>query len=466
MSLLRSAQAGQAKLPFEPKVVPTIATNQPWIDISCIYLAHTQLESQIKQLMLDMAEDRATVVEWLDEIRFNPLMNLREISDEVPKLGRVSRSRPLENNVVPDATQTLRARVKHLAYDILKDARNNSSVPLADPMNNLSHRIVVLALVCERLADLDHEGGYFYNQLNAKRKRAKTNTDDDSAAVDISAPGNAKQSKGNKRRRRLRAGEKHGIREGVEPVLESEELDTQFPDVQHNHSLDAQTSSLFVEQEDDGFHATGDAVPGSPFKDFYAIPNSILDTPAEDQSILSRMSRKRTASASSGGSLTMIGRHGTEGRRIENTERDQQDAPLGIQAPAPLQPVFRNLRSASMGAVCLFGMKDRYAELIDDFHHLSKTYKALERHVEKVEKRNADLTHLEFDVCQGGCDEELETANHRNWEHSNRIRALEAVVDERDSKIGELGNTVKQQSDEINRLEALVQELKLNQASN
>ena len=43
---------------------------------------------------------------------------------------------------------------------------------------------------------------------------------------------------------------------------------------------------------------------------------------------------------------------------------------------------------------------------------------------------------------------------------------LEAVVAERDSKIEGLGNTVKEQSDEISRLEALVQELKLNQASN
>jgi cell division protein FtsB len=54
----------------------------------------------------------------------------------------------------------------------------------------------------------------------------------------------------------------------------------------------------------------------------------------------------------------------------------------------------------------------------------------LEAQNKQLKKRNAKLTYLEFAVCQGDCDTELEDAHHRNWEKAQENDALEARIRE------------------------------------
>jgi hypothetical protein len=98
-----------------------------------------------------------------------------------------------------------------------------------------------------------------------------------------------------------------------------------------------------------------------------------------------------------------------------NTDQNRQTALSKAQAPAPAQQMSRRRRSTAMTSeICVSA--STYRGLERDFHFMVETCRNLEAQNKRLKKRNAELTYLEFAVCQGDCDEELEDAHHRNWE--------------------------------------------------
>lgn len=447
-------------LPFTPKISSTIATNPLWTALACAYLEHAQLVLQIQLFKLDLAENRSMVEELLDEIRVN-LHMIRDIADQAKKLGRVSLATLTANDGNLPSSQVLVNRVAQLAGDILTKVRESNSIPVADKATELFHRIVVVTLVLEALADLDSKDGFFGSQLSVKRKRVETDDSDD-AAIDCSTSAGTNQSTKKFRTAQYNTG---SALIDLDSVQDTEETMLPLPKAQRRsrgpkctkpHPAGREISPLFVQQEDDEVQKLEAAGSKSLIDAFDAIPVSIFDAKAEDRSL--------PESVSSGESITVFGRYEGNAQGTSHVQDTDQNRP--VVPPKSVQPRSRKLRSASMNSVFLAGAKKDYAELNNDFRYVYKTYNQLKRRHKGVKKRNADLKNRMSHMCPGSCDEELEEAHHRNWKKSNHIRALQAIVAERDSKIGELGNTVKEKSDEISRLEAMVQELKLSQSSN
>lgn len=171
-------------LPFTPKISPTLATKPLLTALACAYLEHAQagLVLQIQSFKLDLAENRSLVEDLLGEIQVNLYM-IRDIADQTRKVGRVSNATLTAKDGILSSTRALENRVAQLTGDILTKVRESNSVPVVDKATEIFHRIVVVTLVLEALADLDSKGGYFSSQLSVKRKRAETVDGDDAADI-------------------------------------------------------------------------------------------------------------------------------------------------------------------------------------------------------------------------------------------------------------------------------------------
>jgi cell division protein FtsB len=111
------------------------------------------------------------------------------------------------------------------------------------------------------------------------------------------------------------------------------------------------------------------------------------------------------------------------------TDQNRQAALSRAQAPVPAQQTSQRRRSTAMTSeVCVSASTHRRLE--EDFHFVVETCRNLEAQNKQLKKRNAKLTYLEFGVCQGDCDEELEDAHHRNWEKAQENDALRARIRE------------------------------------
>jgi hypothetical protein len=289
---------------------------------------------------------------------------------------------------------------------------------------------VVTLLVYERLAVLDKKGGYFNVQPtapSAKRKRAaETDGGTDPAAGNTSTSVIAKQAK--------------------------KKLDTRT----NVSSLD--TSTLFVEQDaDDCRRPSEGTVSGNAFNFFDAAQESTPDPRSKDQGSAGKVAHKRAESISSeeGWDVLDFSKRGeaakeSEGsaigygaRKTSSTPQRSSTGVLGIdqnrqtaqhmaQAPTPAQQTSRRRRSSAMTSeVCVSASAHRRLE--EDFHLVAETYRNMpniKADNERLKKRNAELTYLEFAVCQGDCDKELEDAHHRNWEKAQGNDALKARIRE------------------------------------
>jgi hypothetical protein len=296
-------------------------------------------------------------------------------------------------------------------------------------------------LVYERLAVLDIKGGYFDAQPtapSAKRKRAaETDSGTDPAAVNTSASVVAKQAK-----------KKPDTRANVSP-------------------LDA--SSMFVEQDADDCRPSEGTVSDNAFNFFDAAQESTPDPKSKDQGSAGKVAHKRAESISSeeGWDVLDFSKRGEAAKEREgsaigygarktsstpqrsstgvleptggvetggavsppNTDQNRQTALSKAQAPAPAQQMSRRRRSTAMTSeICVSA--STYRGLERDFHFMVETCRNLEAQNKRLKKRNAELTYLEFAVCQGDCDEELEDAHHRNWEKAQENDALKARIRE------------------------------------
>jgi hypothetical protein len=104
-----------------------------------------------------------------------------------------------------------------------------------------------------------------------------------------------------------------------------------------------------------------------------------------------------------------------------------------------------------------------YEALKADFTFLSWTHKSLRR---KFAKRIIKYRRRELHVCQGNCFNDLEEADHSNWEKGREIDALNASVAELQSQVKVLRSVVaerdedyKEKCEENIQLKARIQEL-------
>jgi hypothetical protein len=270
--------------------------------------------------------------------------------------------------------------------------------------------MVIISIICEVLADLDNVGGYFNCQLKPKEKASS-------------------------------------------PQHERTYDDTQ-----------REESPLFMEQDDNDHAVQQDALGGaSDFFDDGGASNSIMDL---DQTAQDEMHHQRTENPSSYGSFLNTARIGGGGVLGMNEGAETGDRP-SVQNKNQNRKIAQLTLSTGRSPVSVPQKSRRlisratrdYEVLVANFKLLSRSHKSLQR---KLAKRR----RTELNVCQGNCFNDLDEADHRNWEKGQEIDSLKLSVAGLQSQVEVLSSMVadrdgdyKEKCDENIQLKARIQEL-------
>jgi hypothetical protein len=397
-----------AVLPFNVALVPVLLKS-PWNKMTRAYLDSFDFVSHIQLANLDAPENRDIVQDALEEIKSNVQGEIREISTEARDRRGVSTVGSTADNTIFTSTRAVRTCVAELARHIITTAQG-APWQFHKENSDVIHRMVIISIICEALTDLDNVGGYFSNQLKPKDRA---------------------------------------------------------PSPQHKRTHDntqREESPLFMEQDDNDWAVQQDALGiASDFFGDGGASNSIMDI---DQAAQDKMLHQRTENASSDSSFTntahiagggVLGMNeGAEtGYRpsVQNRDQNRQMAQLTLstgRSPASVPQKSRRLTSRA---------ERKYEVLMANFKLLSRSYKILQRKLAK--RRRAELN-----VCQGNCFNDLEEADHRNWEKGQEIDSLKASVAGLQSQVEVLSSVIterdgdyKEKCDENIQLKARIQEL-------
>ena len=143
-----------AFLPFAARLVPMLLKS-PWTEMACAYLASFDFVSHIQLANLDASENREIVQDALEEIKLNAQRETRDISTEARDLRGASTVGRTADNTIFATNQAVRTCVAELARYIFTTAQ---SAPWAfyRESADVTHRMVIIAIICEALADLDN----------------------------------------------------------------------------------------------------------------------------------------------------------------------------------------------------------------------------------------------------------------------------------------------------------------------
>ena len=285
--------SNMATLPFTTALVP-ILLKSPWTEIARSYLASFNFVSHIQLANLDAPENREIVQEALEEIQINAQVEIRDISAEARDLRGVSTVGRTADNTIFETTRAVRACVAELAQHIFTMAQS-APCDIHKGSADVIHRMVIIAIICEALADFGNTGGYFNCQLKPKLKA---------------------------------------------------------PSPQYSHAHDdtqREESPLFMELDEDPHTLEQDALGGA--SDVFGgcgNSGSLMDTTADDEKAEDDVSRQCTGSTPVGSSFTdsqEVGKLVKDARRNEQTghhpsvvemNEEVRAAPSIAQAPTPM----------------------------------------------------------------------------------------------------------------------------------
>ncbi|GAB7327294.1 hypothetical protein MBLNU13_g11177t1 [Cladosporium sp. NU13] len=345
---------------------------------------------------LDAPENREVVEEMLEEIQSNVQREIRDISTEARDLRGVSTVGRTADNTIFTTTRAVRICVAELARYIFTTAQSAPSKFHAESAE-VTHRMVIIAIICEALADIDNIGGYFNCQLNPKTTNPEQSLTHD--------------------------------------------------DPRHEES------PLFMEQDEDLDTRAHDALGGaSDVSGEGGNSDSPMDTTADDEKARDDVYHQRTESASSDSGFSNTQELGmlVENARgneeagdhpsVQETDEERQLALSATQAPIPMRG--RRL--------------------------LSRAARDYEADKKRLRRKLANRRRTELNICQGNCFNDLEEADHRNWEKGQEIDSLKASVAGLQSQVEVLNGVVtvrdreyKERCEENIQLKARIQELEL-----
>lgn len=374
-----------AVLPFTAPLLPMLLKS-PWTEMACAYLASFDIVSHIQLANLDAPENREVVQDALEDIKLNVQRGIRDISTEARDIRGASTVGRTADNTSFATTQAVRTCVAELAKYIFTTAQ---SAPWAfyEESADVTHRMVIIAIICEALADLENIGGYFYRQLKPKLKVT-----------------NPKQS------------------------------------LTHDDPQ-REESPLFMEHDEDVDALAHDAL-GGPSDGFGEGGNSdsLMDTTADDGAARDDMFHQHMGSAPSDSSFTDTQDLGKL-QSFHEMDEEMPVAPSTTQAPTPMRA--RRLLSRA-----------------------TREHEALMADNKSLRRKLANRRRTELNICQGNCFNDLEEADHRNWQKGQEIDSLKISVAVLQSQLEVLNSVVaerdrdyKEKSEENIQLKARIQEL-------
>ena len=394
-------------LPFTAAVAP-ILYKSPWTEMARAYLASFGFVSPIQLANLDAPENRDIVQETLEGILVNVQREIRDISTEARDLRGVITVGRTADDTVFTTTRAVRTCVAALTRTIITAAKSTPWGFHKD-VSDVVHRMVVVTLFFECLADLDNIGGYFNYQLKPRDK----------------APSPEAQ--------------RHDTQREESPLFMKE-----YEDVLGGTSEsfgEGGDSTINTEAEAHGSEMTADShalfPPAGHSLQSTAIHRREYDVPQEDE-----VSEDEVRVL--GGSAMGM----DEGAETGVVDQNKQVALPTIQAPMPVQSRNRRLVNRTT--------RD-YEALTADFKLLSRTYKTLRR---TFARRVVKCRRRELHVCQGNCFHELEEADHRNWEKGREIDSLKTSVAAMQSQIKELSIKAEENIQLKSRVQELEQQAK------
>ena len=387
-----------AILPFTAALVPMLLKS-PWTEIARSYLASFNFVSHIQLANLDAPENREIVQEALEEIQFNVQLEIRDISTEARDLRGVSTVGRTADNTIFETTRAVRACVAELAKHIFTTAQ---SAPWGfhKESSDVTHRMVIIAIICEALADFGNIGGYFNYQLKPKLKA---------------------------------------------------------PSPQHSRSHDDTQrgeSNLFMGLDDDPHTLEKDALGGA--SDVFGEggnSGSLMDTTADDETAEYDKFHQYT-----GG--TPVDSSSTDsqevGKLVKNARRNEE-----IGDHLSVREMDEEIRVASSTAQAPAPMRAR--RLVQ---RSTRDYEALMADNKSLRRKLANRRRIELNICQGNCFNDLEEADHRNWEKGQEIDSLRTSVAVLQSQVEVLNGMIakhdencKEKCEENIQLRARIQEL-------
>jgi hypothetical protein len=397
-----------ALLPFNVALVPVLLKS-PWTEMTCAYLDSFDFVSHVQLANLDAPENRDVVQDALEEIKSNVQGEIREISTEARDVRGFSTVGRTADNTIFTSTRAVRTCVAELARYIFTTAQ---SAPWKFHKENsdVIHRMVIISIICEVLVDLDNVGGYFNYQLKPKEK--------------ASSPQHERT---------------HGESQREE-------------------------SPLFMELYDNDHAVQQDALGGaSDLFDDGGASNSIMDI---DQAAQDEMLHQRTENASSYGSFLNTARISGSGVLGINGRAETEDRP-SVQNKNQNRKMAQLTLSTGRSPVSVPQKSRRLiSRTTRDYEVLKANFKLLSRAHESLKRKLANRRRTELNVCQGNCFNDLEEADHRNWEKGQEIDSLKASVAGLQLQVAVLSSAVarrdgnyKEKCDENIRLKARIQEL-------
>jgi len=357
--------------------------------MACAYLASFDFVSQIQLANLDAPENREVVQDALEEIKLNVQSEIRDISTEARDLRGASSVGRTADDTIFTTNQAVRTCVAELARHIFTTAQ---SAPWGfyKESADVTHCMVIVAIICEALADLDNIGGYFNCQLKPKLKAT-----------------NPEQS-----------------------LTQDDTVDTQHEE-----------SPLFLEQDEDLDALAHDTLGG--VSDVFgegSNSDSLMYTTADDGETRDDMSHQRMGSTPSNSSFTNTQDLGKL-PSFHEVDEEMPMAPSTTQAPTPMRA--RRLLSRAT--------RDHEALMADN---------------KSLRRKLANRRRTELNICQGNCFNDLEEADHRNWEKGQEIDSLKTSVAVLQSQVEVLNGVVakrdldyKGKCEENIQLKARIQEL-------
>lgn len=151
----------------------TMLHKSPWIESACVYLSRSNLVSHLQRVNLGGPENHDIVQDTLNGIEINALGEILAIADEARESRRVSDVGRVEQDIVFETTQAVRTCLAELAEYIFRMAQH-AQWDFGVDSSDRTHRMTIIALCCDVLANLDNIGGYLNRQLYTKRKRAES----------------------------------------------------------------------------------------------------------------------------------------------------------------------------------------------------------------------------------------------------------------------------------------------------
>jgi hypothetical protein len=388
-----------AALPFTTALVPMLL-NSPWTEITCAYLERFDFVSHIQLANLDAPENREIVQDAVEEIKSNVQREIREISTEARDLRDVSTVGRTADNTTFTTTRDVRTCVAQLARYVITKAQS-APRKFHKESADVTHRMVIISIIYEALADLDNIGGYFNDQLKPKDKASN-------------------------------------------------------PHQEHTHDeTQREESPLFMEQDDDPRPVEQDALGGASglFGDG-DDSNSIMDA-YQLQSVTvnghEEVPQEHEVSEEArigGGDVLEMNESAETGDHPSVQDRDQnrQMAHLTLSTSQPAAPIPQQSRKLVSRAT-------------RDYEVLMANYKALSRAHESLKHKLAKRRRAELNVCQGDCFNDLEEADHRNWEKGQEIDALKSSVAGLQSQVEVLSSKAAERDGENIQLKARIKEL-------